>query len=239
MALALASLALILSRRVRPVEIYFLSKAYTDMAPYLESLQALKITDVNCAPFTLVRIFKSIGQDVGYDFSQLKSITVIGAPSSQSSLNGVYKFLTANGADVQVRVERALGITEAAAMVATWNLSDPPCFIEGCQGRLEPNITAAVMVTPENDDGNAIVREAANDEPGDLWLKGPSFIRSYYKNEAATREAFTSDGWFKTGDVGFFREGKLFIVDRKKVQRPTHASFFTFWLWMRCLHFQC
>ncbi|KAK4986478.1 putative NRPS-like protein biosynthetic cluster [Elasticomyces elasticus] len=213
-------LVLILSRRAKPVEVYFMSKTYTDMMPYLRRIQTLRITEVNCAPFTLVRIFKTTGQGLEYDFSHLKSITAIGAPSSQSSLDGAREFLIANGADAGVRVERALGITEAAALVSTWHLADPPECAEACQGRLEPNIEAVIMAfngSDDDDNEHDDMRETGLGEPGELWLRGPSFIHGYYKNDEATRAAFTADGWFKTGDVGYFREdGKLFLVDRKK-----------------------
>jgi long-chain acyl-CoA synthetase len=54
-------------------------------------------------------------------------------------------------------------------------------------------------------------------EDGEILAKGPSVFGGYHKDEAATREAFTADGWFKTGDVGQFTEdGFLKIVDRKK-----------------------
>ncbi len=54
-------------------------------------------------------------------------------------------------------------------------------------------------------------------EDGEILAKGPNVFNGYFKDESATREAFTEDGWFKTGDVGQWTEdGFLKIVDRKK-----------------------
>ncbi|HSQ67281.1 MAG TPA: AMP-dependent synthetase/ligase [Polyangiaceae bacterium] len=54
-------------------------------------------------------------------------------------------------------------------------------------------------------------------EDGEILAKGPNVFRGYHKDDAATREIFTDDGWLKTGDVGRFTEdGFLQIVDRKK-----------------------
>lgn len=59
-------------------------------------------------------------------------------------------------------------------------------------------------------------REAAQDELGEIWLKGPSVVRGYFANPDATAEAFT-EGWFHTGDVGRIdEEGLLYVVDRLK-----------------------
>ncbi|MBR5428242.1 MAG: iron-containing alcohol dehydrogenase, partial [Clostridia bacterium] len=52
---------------------------------------------------------------------------------------------------------------------------------------------------------------------GELLVKGPSVFCGYYKNEEATREAFTEDGYFRTGDLGYFDDdGFLYLTGRSK-----------------------
>jgi len=52
---------------------------------------------------------------------------------------------------------------------------------------------------------------------GELQFRGPNVFKEYYKNPQATKEAFTEDGWFKSGDVGVMDEdGFVAITDRLK-----------------------
>ena len=59
-------------------------------------------------------------------------------------------------------------------------------------------------------------RDAEPGERGELWVRGPSVLREYWRDAAATAEAL-GDGWFRTGDVGHVDdEGWIFIDDRRK-----------------------
>ena len=52
---------------------------------------------------------------------------------------------------------------------------------------------------------------------GEIVVKTPCCMMGYYKNEQATKEAFTEDGWFRTGDLGYIAEdGWIFIKGRLK-----------------------
>lgn len=53
-------------------------------------------------------------------------------------------------------------------------------------------------------------------EDGEVLLKGPTITRGYYKRDAANAAAFTEDGFFRTGDAGYMRNGELFLTDRIK-----------------------
>lgn len=50
----------------------------------------------------------------------------------------------------------------------------------------------------------------------EILLKGPTITRGYYNRDDYNREAFDADGFFRTGDAGYFRGGELFLTDRIK-----------------------
>ncbi|MBA4298810.1 MAG: long-chain fatty acid--CoA ligase [Cyclobacterium sp.] len=54
-------------------------------------------------------------------------------------------------------------------------------------------------------------------EPGEIQVKGPSVFREYWGKEKATRKAFTSDGWFMTGDIATVENGYIRILGRDSV----------------------
>lgn len=97
---------------------------------------------------------------------------------------------------VGIVVLEGYGLTETTAG-ATMNLTDKVKI--GSVGRPIPGTTIRI----------------ASD--GEILIKGPIVFRGYWKNEAGTKEAFTEDGFFRSGDLGRLDdEGFLFIVGRKK-----------------------
>ncbi|WP_163862529.1 alpha/beta fold hydrolase [Myxococcus eversor] len=63
------------------------------------------------------------------------------------------------------------------------------------------------------DDTDRVLPEG---EVGSLEIQGPSVLRGYVDNDAANRESFTADGWFRTGDRAFLREGRLTLTGRTR-----------------------
>ncbi|MEF9949407.1 MAG: AMP-binding protein, partial [Comamonas sp.] len=105
------------------------------------------------------------------------------------------------------------------AMIEGWGMSET-CAIgtnnpvtnkefTGTIGLPLPSISVAI----KDDDGNSV----PNGQPGELCIKGPNVMHSYYNQPAETAKAFTADGYMRTGDIGVLDdEGYTRIIDRKK-----------------------
>lgn len=96
-----------------------------------------------------------------------------------------------------VLVTGGYGLTETSPVLA---MNGPHCFKFGSVGPAAPLVD--IRIDPVT---------------GEIQAKGPNIVKEYYKKPEATKEAFTEDGWFKTGDIGHFDEdGYLYITDRIK-----------------------
>lgn len=88
------------------------------------------------------------------------------------------------------------GLTESLATVSC-DRDNKPCTI-GSVGRPI---------------GGIEVKIGDDDE---VLLKGPTITKGYYHRDAANKQAFTEDGFFRTGDAGYIKDGELFLTDRIK-----------------------
>ena len=109
-------------------------------------------------------------------------------------------------------------LVESWGQIVLWGLTETtgsttfmPVHIHddtGSVSPLMPNMLARII----DDDG----KDVEPGKPGEILIKGPVVFQGYYENEAADREAFSEGGWFYTGDIAEFRNGLIYIVDRKK-----------------------
>ncbi|KAJ9105311.1 hypothetical protein QFC21_001679 [Naganishia friedmannii] len=106
-------------------------------------------------------------------------------------------------------ITQGSGLTETSPATHVLPLEMAKAKI-GSIGRLLPTLEARIVDSEGND-------AVLPDEAGEMVLKGPTIMRGYWRNETATRETFTSDGWYRTGDVAKIdADGYWYIVDRLK-----------------------
>ena len=126
------------------------------------------------------------------------------------------------GPDLVVRATKTLGCpvsqtwglseTTGSVTISPWDEFEP----DGSLSPLLPNIRLRIVDEDEND--------VEDGQEGEFIVQGPMVTKGYWKNEEATRSSFTADGaWFKTGDLGLRRNGRIFIIDRKKVSDYTSS----------------
>jgi malonyl-CoA/methylmalonyl-CoA synthetase len=76
-------------------------------------------------------------------------------------------------------------------------------------GRPLPGVEARLV-----DDAGAPIGEGV---PGEIQIKGPTVFSEYWERPEATAEAFTPDGWFRTGDTAVVEDGRYRILGRSSV----------------------
>ncbi len=108
----------------------------------------------------------------------------------------IVKFFKDNG----INLLCSYGLTEAAALVA---LEYPNRNENTCAGTIMEHITVKIL-------------EPSAEGIGEILIKGANVTPGYYGNPELTDASFDLDGFFRTGDLGYVKNNKLYIVGRKK-----------------------
>jgi long-chain acyl-CoA synthetase len=202
--------------------IYYLKKLPTP-AVLLPALDLVKPTLMLSVPLIIEKIYRGKILPIFNDKKIFKSL--YGVPFFRKILNriagkklykmfgGNLKFFGIGGAKLDKEVEAFLreakfpyaigyGLTETSPLLAGVN----PQYT-----KLQSTGPALKGVTLKIDNPNPKTGE------GEILAKGPNVMKGYYKEPELTKEVFTEDGWFKTGDLGFIDEdGYLYIRGRSK-----------------------
>ncbi|GAA6013671.1 hypothetical protein JCM10207_004812 [Rhodosporidiobolus poonsookiae] len=165
----------------------------------LEAIQRYKCTTALIVP-PIVLLMAKEEMVEEYDLSSLRYMLSGAAPLSHDLQQAVSRRL--NLAMVQ-----GYGMSETTSVGLTPEVLEP--VVPGAAGRLLSSMEARLV--------NSKGKDVKEGEAGELWLRGPNIMLRYHKNEKATRETLTKDGWLMTGDVCERNpEGHFFVVDRVK-----------------------
>ena len=169
-----------------------------DLKSFVNTLKKNKftvITGVN----TLFNLLLTSSSFKKINFSALK-FTVGGGMSVLSSTAKKWKKITG------VNITQGYGLTETAPIVSVNIISEP---FNGTIGPPMPSTDISIRDEKNN--------ELNINQEGELCVKGPQVMSEYWNNPEETKNSFTDDGFFKTGDIAIINEnGSLKIVDRKK-----------------------
>ncbi|WP_420404525.1 class I adenylate-forming enzyme family protein [Nisaea sp.] len=130
------------------------------------------------------------------------------------------RYLSAGGAPldlaIKARVEEmwnqplhnGYGLTETSPTVTTTRMEAPAT--DETVGPVLPGIECRIA-----DQVSGLPRTGG--EVGEIWVRGANVMKGYYRDPEQTAKVMTSDGWFKTGDLGRIDEdGNLYVVGRLK-----------------------
>ena len=138
-----------------------------------------------------------------FDLSSLRVTTVSAAAIPVSLIHDLKSVL---GFEV---VLSGYGLTEATAIVTVSRPSDDAETVANRAGRPFPDVEVKAVDVLGND--------LAPGEEGELLVHGYNVMQGYWREPDQTAAAITSDGWLKTGDIGFVDErGYVKVTDRMK-----------------------
>jgi fatty-acyl-CoA synthase len=158
------------------------------------------VTHYFCVP----QMASMLRADPAYDPNKLRGLKAIftgGAPHPAASIRAWLK----DG----IPIVDGFGMSEAGTV---FGMPLDPELLDryaGSAGLATPRVQSRIVDTQDND--------VPIGEAGELLLKGDNILSGYWRREKETKEAFTDDGWFRTGDIARANEdGFHWLVDRRK-----------------------
>lgn len=141
-----------------------------------------------------------------------KIIHRIAGKKLYKTFGGRLKFFGIGGAKLDFYVERFLKEARFPYAIG-YGLTETAPLLAGAA----PNQTYLQSTGYALEGVELKIHEPNKDGVGEVWAKGPNVMKGYYKNQEATDEVLTADGWFRTGDLGLIDTKKrLFIKGRMK-----------------------
>lgn len=165
----------------------------------LSAIEQHKVNVTGLAPYHISQL---VSNDYHHQYSleSLKMIAVGGCKCPVHLLRAVEK-------KYRVAVSNGYGCTEFLTGVRP----NPKAINFENVGTLVPGVEMKIV---DLEDRN---RNLSNNQEGEICFRGPMCFVGYLNNELATKEAIDQNGWYHTGDVGYYdSQGYLYIVDRVK-----------------------
>lgn len=167
----------------------------------LSALGGKGITMIHGVPAMYAKLIESTrGLDPAKVAPKLRVAQVGGGPLGQSVKDGFENFFG-------VVLNNGYGITEASPSISHTRMDAP---------RKDTSVgvpVPGVEVRIADEEG----WDAPEGGVGEIWVRGPTVMKGYYKDPALTADTVTQDGWLKTGDLGQRQtDGSLMVVGRSK-----------------------
>ncbi|KAL4715657.1 hypothetical protein ACJJTC_006236 [Scirpophaga incertulas] len=170
---------------------------------YLNILKNEKVTLMYIVPPIAILLGKH--PDVGRDhFKHVRHVVCGAAPLSATDVECILEKAKTN-----LEFNQGYGCTETTSL-ATATFKGKKINDYNACGELMSNIQFK-FVDPAT--GNSV----PVGEQGEIYVKGPTIMKGYHKDEESTKNSLTEDGYFKTGDLGYYKPGVgTFVTDRIK-----------------------
>lgn len=172
-----------------------------------------------------------------YDVSSVKVMQPVGAIITERLINRV-KVRTLKQSEFfkkfimnilqkewgqEVMIQQVFGITELSGVITE---ADPSANVLSV-GKLGPGVRLKILDVKTK-------KPLGPNQTGELCLKSEGVMKCYVRNPEATKEVIDDEGWFRTGDLGYYDDNEyLYIVDRIKeiikVQNMHVGFYLNFW----------